>query len=195
MAQEEVDTATEEPAEEIVDARECPALFGDRESREDNAEKRKSCLDSVRVSKYTISLIHHCDWTEPQYVHLTGLDLENIDCPAGLDEEAPDDCDPVAHLRLVEEMDAVECKPGVYSLRVDDNLGEDGRVLAILPDLILTEFQGCLYYLPLDPMARPVWRIIWRSPWKILRLPDRRTNTRTSRRSHRSKHRSRYKRR
>ena len=88
-------------------------------------------------------------------------------------------------------MEGVDCPTGLYALKVDDSMGEDGRIIAILPDLLVIELQGSLHYLPMDPRDKPVWRLIWRSPWKVMRLPGQRSSTGSSRsssssRSHRS---------
>ena len=179
-------------SEVILQAQDCPALFGDEESQKLNAEERESCLDSIEVCDYTINLLHHGDWTEPTPISLTGLELEDIDCPEGLDDEEGS-CESMVHLRLTEEMEGVDCPTGLYSLHVDDSLGEDGRVIAILPNLLLMELQGRLHYLPMDSFQKPIWRIIWRSPWKLMRLPGQRSSSSGRANTHRRNSRSRRK--
>ncbi len=166
----------------------CPELFGSRGERADNAEQRRELLDSVRQADYTIDLTHSCDWSAPERIHFEGLELIGT-------RQAPDQ-DRVAVIRLEEELGERACEPGLYRLRVDDCIGEQVSVLAVLRDVVLLERGGDLCFLKTRAVEQPVFRMIWRSPWTLLKLPGPgKTTTKAKRRRRTTKRKLRRKRR
>jgi hypothetical protein len=172
---------------EAVPSRECPELFGDQDDRDENRLTREESLESVKVCKYAINLVHTADWRRPKKVQLEGLELIDICIEEGRT--------PLAVLRLEEPLEEIECEPGLYIVKVDDSIGADVQVLYILENVLLLEYDGQLGYLVVEGEKMPMWRLIWRSTWKMPRLPDssRQSKSRTPRRSHprRKRHRRR----
>ena len=72
-----------------------------------------------------------------------------------------------AHIELSEDYAAI-CEPGVYEVTVDDSLGQDSRIYAILSEGLLIENGDTLGFLVLeDGPAVPSMRMIWRSAYAI----------------------------
>jgi hypothetical protein len=142
----------------------CSQLFGDEEEREQNMEHRKKLLMSVRVGDYCIEVLHSADWEAPEEIEYIGLELiETI-----IDEES----EPQALVQVSDEIDELECDPGTYIVEVDDSIGEEARILAILQDFVLIEENDELKFLKTEEAGSPVWRMIWKSSWKLLKTPD-----------------------
>lgn len=141
----------------------CPELFGSQGVRSDNAEQRRELLDSVRQADYTIDLTYTCDWAAPERIRFEGLKL--------LDTCQLPDQGRVAVIRVEDELGEQACEPGLYRLRVDDSIGGQASVLAVLRDVVLLERGGELCFLKTRSAEKPVFRMIWRSPWKLLKLP------------------------
>jgi len=142
----------------------CSQLFGDEEEREQNMKHRKKLLMSVREGEYCIEVLHSTDWETPEEIEYIGLELvETV-----IDEES----EPHALVYVSEEIDELGCDPGNYVVEVDDSIGEEARVLAILQDLVLIEENEDLKFLKTEEAGNPVWRMIWKSSWKLLKTPD-----------------------
>jgi hypothetical protein len=152
----------------------CPELFGSRGERTDNAEQRRELLDSVRQADYTIDLTHTCDWAAPERIRFEGLKL--------IDTCQLPDQGRVAVIRVEDDLGEQTCEPGLYRLRVDDSIGDQASVLAVLRDVVLLERGGELCFLKTRAAEQPVFRMIWRSPWKLLKLPGASKATRATRR-------------
>ena len=147
-----------------IPSRKCPGLFGDQSDHDENRSSRLDSLESVALTEYSIELVHMVDWETPEKVSLAGLVLK---------ETSVDENDvPFAVLELEDSLDGIDCKPGLYIIRVDDSIGEDVRVLAIIEKSVLVEHGDDLAYLGIEGTQDPVWRLIWRSSWKMPRVPD-----------------------
>lgn len=73
----------------------------------------------------------------------------------------------VAHVELGEAYREL-CQPGVYEVSVDDSLGQDARVYAVLEEGMLIESRDSLAFLVLDDGPKPpAMRMIWRSAYAI----------------------------
>ena len=153
-----------EETEKAYSSSACPRLFGDEETREENRELREECLGKVRCCEFTIDLVHNCDFEEPEQTSYTGLEL--IGTIVEKDEQA------VALFRIEEGFENLDCPSGTYALRVDDSIGEQCAILAILPDTVLIDEDGQLKFLLVEEAKEPVWRLIWRSGWKVLKMPS-----------------------
>lgn len=142
----------------------CSQLFGEEDEHEQNMRHRKKLLISVREGEYCIEVLHSADWEAPEEIDYIGLELiETI-----VDEES----EPQALVQVFNEIDDLECDPGIYVVGVDDSIGEEARVLAILQDFVLIEEKGELKFLKTDDSVKPVWRMIWKSSWKLPKTPD-----------------------
>lgn len=73
----------------------------------------------------------------------------------------------VAHIELGDAYSKL-CEPGVYEVSVDDSLGQDARVYAVLDEGMLVESGESLAFVVVDdgPTA-PSMRMIWRSAYAI----------------------------
>jgi hypothetical protein len=158
-------------------AQECPELFGDRREHDENRVSRENSLEEVECLDNFINLVHSTDWTRPRRVSFEGLEL--------VDTSTKETDEPVAVFRLDESVDEIECEPGLYLVRVDDSIGEDARVLAILENVVLIEWENDLGFLQIEGTQAPRWRTIWRSSWKLPRMPDS-SRYRKGRSSHRN---------
>lgn len=142
----------------------CPQLFGDEETRERNRRHRKELLLSVRRGRYCHVVLHSAQWKDPQPVDYVGLSLlrTRIDAESG----------PQALVSVSGEIAELDCAPGLYLIGIDDSIGEEARILAILREAILIEDGQELKYIKSEGAPSPVWRMIWKSSWSMPRLPD-----------------------
>jgi len=153
----------------------CSQLFGEEDEHKQNMKHRKKLLISVQEGEYCIEVLHSADWDTPKEVAYVGLELvETI-----VDEKSG----PQALIQVSGEIDELECDPGTYIVEVDDSIGDDTRVLAILEDFVLLEENDELKFLKTEGTSSPVWRMIWKSSWKLLKSRD------SSRSVHQSSHR------
>jgi hypothetical protein len=142
----------------------CSQLFGNEEEHKQNMQHRKKLLVSVREGEYCIEVLHSADWEAPEEIDYIGLELiETL-----VDEES----EPQALVQIFDEIDDLECDPGIYIVEVDDSIGEEAQVLAILHDFVLIEGNDELKFLKTEGAGSPVWRMIWKSSWKLLKTPD-----------------------
>jgi hypothetical protein len=142
----------------------CRQLFGDAKEHEDNRKHRKKLLMSVREGEYCIEVLHSADWEVPEEIEYAGLEL--------IKTLADEESDPQALVYVSDEIDELQCDPGVYIVGVDDSIGEEARILAILRDFVLIEENDELRFLKTEDAGNPVWRMIWKSSWKLLKTPD-----------------------
>jgi hypothetical protein len=134
----------------------CPQVFGDPATRASNRERRAMRLRSLLLDRAEIDLVHSADWEEPARLRRQGLTLLGT----------PVTPDGTRRARLLIDVPGTSCR-GRYRLAVDDSLGPSGRVLAILPGLVLLEWKGQLAFLQVDGRALPSWRMTWTSPFQI----------------------------
>jgi len=172
-------------ADGALPAEACPEVFGTTQVHESNEADRQRKLDELDQAAHTIDLVHTGAWEEPERIRYRGLEL--VGTRLNEDEE------PVALVRVDPEEGELECRPGLYRLEVDDSIGADAAVLAVLDDVLLVEADGDLRFLKTEQAEQPVFRMIWRSEWKLLRLPGERISTRRARRSPRHRRRRRRK--
>ncbi|HUU00374.1 MAG TPA: hypothetical protein VM425_02935 [Myxococcota bacterium] len=158
------ETCEQESFSEAQPSSACPRLFGDRQRREQNRKLREGRSLSVRRGKYCNVVLHSTDWRKPRPVDYNGL----VVLRTRIDEESG----PQALVSVSDEIEELGCKPGLYIIEVDDSVGDDAHVLAIVGQVVLIEDDGKLRYIEPDGVGRPVWRMIWKSPWSIPRLPD-----------------------
>ena len=125
---------------------------------------RKKLLMSVREGKYCIEVLHSADWEAPEEIEYIGLEL----IQTLVDEES----EPQALVLVSDEIDELQCDTGTYVVEVDDSIGEEACILAILRDFVLIEENDELRFLKTEDAVNPVWRMIWKSSWKLLKTPD-----------------------
>jgi hypothetical protein len=145
------------------DASACSELFGDSVDHEENREQRESLLARVSVGRYCITVIHSTDWKVARRIHFAELELE--------DTEVPEEGEPVAFFELLEAPEGTGCDTTTYALQVDDSIGADARILAILEDVVLIELDERLAFILPEGSESPAWRMVWKSPWVMPRLP------------------------
>ncbi len=141
----------------LLDPGACRLVFGSKRTHRTNRHQRKAHLSWVERTGNVIDITHSTRWRRPFYLEFRGLELV---------ETEMEDGERVGYVHLE---DAQNCPSGLYPVRQDDNLGEDARVQAVLPDTQLVEFRGRLGYLLTADAATPQWRMVWRSPWKTIR--------------------------
>lgn len=134
----------------------CPALFGDEAARAENRELRKERLVGVRRGEHVVEILHSdSGWRAPEQKRLPGIEVLFVGAEGAV--------------VLVKERWAEVCTPGRYWLGVDDALGTEARVLALLDGALLVERAGRLLVIPAREQAvaaLPV-RMIWRSAYGI----------------------------
>lgn len=140
-------------------ASECPQLFGDEDTHSANLKWRHRVIKNIDEGEYSIDILHSAAWQEPTRTLIPSLTLFKT-------ERAPN-CPAIATVQVDAVELGVNCKDGLYALRVGDGIGETGRVVAILDDILLTELRGQLAYFTVSPTQRPNWRLTWRSPWRV----------------------------
>ncbi len=151
------DAPTDLADDALLDPRVCRLVFGSKRTHRTNREQRKANLSWVERTGNVIDVTHSTRWRQPFYLEFRGLELVETEMEDG------------ERVGFVHLEDAQNCPSGLYPVRIDDNLGEDARVLAVLPDTLLVEFRGRLGYLLTADAATPQWRMVWRSPWKTIR--------------------------
>lgn len=166
-------------AEEVLSARDCPAVFGDEEDVEANEEYRMASLNFVWGEAPQVVIDHSSDWDEPQLTAIRSMEL--IETSTEGQE---------AFVSLDADAEGIDCESGVYALAVDDAVGEEGLVLAILGDALLLELDGHLSYLLEEGESAPEWRVTWSSSYSMtpyLSKKGTRLNKRRARRRVRRK--------
>ncbi len=113
----------------------CQSIFGTDRVRLANEARRQSQLPQVRSRQGKVELVHSVPkWGAPSRTSLPGMEVLEKTLTG-------------VHIRI-DDRYGDACPQGDYELRVDDALGADGRVLAILPSALLTEREKARSYLP-----------------------------------------------
>jgi len=139
---------------------ECDRLFGTGEDQEANQALRRRKLVLVEEGPSYIDVVQTGGWDEPEEVAYRGLTLvETVD--------DPETREPLAVFAVDETLGF--CEAGEYEVEIDDSLGAEGRILAILPDLVLVAQGDELRYVrSKDYRGRPTFKVSWRSPFSIV---------------------------
>lgn len=146
--------------EKAVPSHECPALFGESERSDERRSLREQRLEAVSRSENLLDIVHSdAGWQAPKPTRVPGLELVAV-------EEAAEDGERLARVR-VGEVFSEACAPGEYLVRVDDGLGSDGSVLALVDEGMLAEHRGNLIFVPRFGTGAPPFRMIWRSPFAL----------------------------
>ena len=147
------------PDERWLQANSCPQLFGNSAQHQDIKRWQKTAVQSIEQDKYCIDLVHSKNWKDPKRVKLKGFELIKI--------ERHKNCPSMALIQVDANSLGANCPSGLYAVSGDSAIGQNGRVVAIIGDILLIELQGQLSYLSTSPGQQPVWRLTWRSPWQI----------------------------
>lgn len=138
--------------EETRSTRECAALFGDENSVEENRAYREAHLNFVLDGDPYVTLVQFHDWDEPARTKLEGIEL--------LDSTS-------AGARIEVRLGAESCPDGTYLLSVDDAIGENLRVLALLESAVLIDHEGELVYVAVDGQGPIEWEMVWSSRYYL----------------------------
>jgi hypothetical protein len=142
----------------IHTADDCSTIFGDASSRAEHRAHRREALKFIDVSSYLISIVHTADWSEPKIISFAGVELIGTEVDAGPAR---------AFVEVDPELGGFGCEPGVYVLRVDDELGADSSVLAILESAVLIEHQNVLRFIPTPSVQPPSFSMVWESTFSM----------------------------
>ncbi len=137
----------------------CPLLFGSPASIERNKKARTAHLEAVAAGEHMINLTHTGPWQKPTIMRLQGVELV---ATAGVDGD-----DPSALVEVGELPAGIGCEPGLYELKVDNSIGGQAHILAIVEGAVLLEYSGDLRFIQTREAAMPMFRMIWRSTWTI----------------------------
>lgn len=136
-------------------SQECTQLFGDEAVREENRNIRVSKLHGVFKRKHSREIVH----SSKRWQNITPLRTQHIRF------EGVELFDGQRRARLSVKHPACGNERREYLVSVDDALGRNARVLALLPDGILVENRGRLTHL--SQVAQTDLRLIWRSPFLL----------------------------
>lgn len=157
LAGQAYETAGDPPA--LKQASDCPLLFGTPASIERNKQARTKHLEEVASGEHMINLTHTGPWQKPTIMRLQGVELM---ATAGVDGD-----DPSALVEVGELPAGMGCQPGLYELKVDNSIGGQAHILAIVEGAVLLEYNGDLKFIQTRQAPTPVFRMIWRSTWTI----------------------------
>lgn len=158
---------------------ECDRLFGNEEDREVNEASREQQLILVEDGPSYIDVVQTGGWTEPAEIAFRGLSLKDT---------VLEGQQPLAVIEVDEELGF--CEVGEYEVQVDDAVGANGRILAILPGLLLLEYGDELRYVRAQSYrGRPTFKVSWRSPFSV--VVESKSSGRSSKRSVRRRRRRR----
>lgn len=143
-------------AEEILSARDCPVVFGDDEDVAANQEYRTASLNFIWDGEPQVVIDHSSDWDTPVLTAIRHMELIETSTEGA-----------EAFISFDAEAEGIDCESGVYALAVDDAIGEDGLVLAVLGHILLLEMDGELQYLLEDGAMTPDWRVTWSSSYSM----------------------------
>ena len=161
---------------------ECDRLFGTESDRERNEAERKRRLVLIEDGPSYIDVVQTGGWREPREIAYRGLALKDT----VVDEDETD----FAVLEV--EPTLGFCDPGEYEVEVDDSIGAEGRVLAILPGIVVVQHGDALRYLRSETYrGRPTFKVSWRSPFSIVVESESSGKSSRSRRSTRRRRRRR----
>lgn len=138
-----------------LSARGCSRLFGAADLVEANRVRRTRSLCWVDQDKRYTTVIHASDtWRPPIRLRLAGIRPVQNGQPAGPPRAAMIEVSTALAGRL-------GCRAGRYEVRVDDAVGRDTRVLAVLRGGLLVERAGVLRYLARGAKRLPRWYTAW----------------------------------
>lgn len=137
----------------VAEAETCSEVFGDPELRSVRAELRAQLVDLIVTEDGEVMLAHSQGWDEPVALRLRGLRLLSVDVP---------------HQQAIVELELPPVCVGLYRVKVDDELGRDAPILAVVGDAVVLELDGQLRYVQRDHAPRPP-EVLWRSQWTMRR--------------------------
>jgi hypothetical protein len=143
-------------------ARECAEVFGDQRAVRTNRRAREARLNFVIDLDTHVVVDHSYVWSEPKETEIRNLALV---------ETSTDGSTALVFFAAGEE--GIECADGFYRIAVDDSLGPDGQILAVLRRGLLIELDGRLIHLSFDGDASPEFRVAWSSRFGIRRRTTR----------------------
>ncbi|MBI3178600.1 MAG: hypothetical protein HYZ27_03005 [Deltaproteobacteria bacterium] len=143
----------------VLDASLCPAAFGDEDGRLLKRERRLRLLEHVLPGAFAVTLTHRGHWVEPVPARFSDVQL--------IATHTADVEESVALVTL--DAEGSDCLHGTYALHVDDAVGADGAVLAILDGILLFEMNEELMYLRVPGGDEPMWRMAWHPTFTIER--------------------------
>lgn len=151
--------AADDGEDELLDPGMCPALFGDDETQDYNRRVRKAKLTWLETRGDVVEITHTTTWKRPFYLELAGIELVDT----AVDEEG--------EWSAVVELDETiaGCPAGQYELDADASLGKQARVMGVVQDTLLVDFEGKLAYLMTDEAEAPTWQMVWRSGWYFIK--------------------------
>lgn len=133
---------------------ECVAIQGDEYDHEEHEEARQRRIDAVLQAGDHVSIVYYEDPNEPAMMRLRGVELVDASIEEG-----------VAKIRLEDEA-GLPCSSGIYELSMDDSLGRDLAVVAVLDDAVLLQHDDELRYISVGN-GRLDWNLIWRSRFSV----------------------------
>lgn len=137
----------------------CAALFGEAARGDERRASREERLEGVSRSENLLDITHSdAGWRAPKPMRVPGMEVVAIEDGA--------DGARTARVRVGEAW-SERCEPGEYRLGVDDGLGSDGLVLAIVDEGVLAEHKGELIFVPRLGSGPPPFRMIWRSAFAL----------------------------
>ena len=134
--------------EDSRSSRECSALFGDPATVAENRAYREANLNFVMDGEQSVTVVQFHDWNEPVRTRLEGIELL-----ASSSEGA----------RINVRLGSETCPDGTYVLSVDDAIGDNLRVLALLEDAVLIDHEGSLRYVAVNRQRAIDWEMVWSS--------------------------------
>lgn len=137
----------------VAEAAECSEVFGDPQLRSARAARRAQLVELLVTEEGEVMLAHSQDWEEPLPLRLHGLHLTTVD---------------VAHQQAIFELELPPLCVGLFRVSVDDELGQDAPILAVIGDAVVLELDGQLRYIQGDNDSRPP-EVLWRSKWTLRR--------------------------
>lgn len=154
-------TLGQSPADDTIasarPAEECPTLFGTAARRDANAAWRGRVFHGVRRGERTLDVFHSmASWRAPVRMRLPGVEVVAI--------ERDESGEALAFVHVDEQVGACE---GDYALDVDDSIGADANVLAVLEEGVLVMHDGDLVLLGALGAAPPDFRMIWQSGFVV----------------------------
>lgn len=139
-------------------ASDCAALFGSGLQRDNNGAWRADVFHSVYETDAFVDVVHSVSkWRTPVRMHVPGVEVVEIGRAS--------DGSPRARVRIGEEIGTCD---GEYAVGVDDSLGADSQVLAVLDGGVLARHGEQLIMLtPSGVQTGPSFRMIWRSGFVV----------------------------
>src|SRR5688572_29573496 len=146
---------------EVRSARDCDEVFGDELATLENHAARESRLNFIIDSDTDVVVDHSYSWKIATQAEIGSLELVETSTDGS-----------TAYISFLASHEGIDCDDGVYAISVDDSIGPDGRVLAVLRRALLIEMDGRLCYLVPEGGELPRFRITWSSRFGM-RRPSR----------------------